>query len=239
MTEAKKLSPRLAQLLSFLKPCRCLADIGSDHGYLICQAVLEGKAASGIAVELSSDPYQRTILSVVEAFLLDEVSVRMGNGLEPLQEGEADAVCIAGMGGKTIAEILMCGRDKLGAVRQLILQPNVDADRVRLCLNGLGFVAQDEALVSDSGFIYQIISAVPGESGSTPSLTDYLLLAYGGHNLDRGGELIAELISRDASHLETVAAQLLLSSYPSAIQKRDDVLARVGELRAYLAKNTR
>lgn len=234
--EGRKLSPRLLSILALLKPCSCLADVGSDHGYLICQAVSEGKAAAGIAVEMNDDPYKQTILAVVEAFLMDEVSVRKGDGLQPLAPDEADAVCIAGMGGKTIADILLGGRDKLGSVRQLVLQPNVDASRVRMALLELGFAVEDETLVRDGGFIYQIISAVPGAEDATAPSMDLFSLEYGAINLGRGGPLLAEVLRRDVMHLEKIAAQLLRSKDSAAADRRSEVLKKVSALRAILAK---
>jgi tRNA (adenine22-N1)-methyltransferase len=236
MTQAKRLSTRLSAVLDLLKPCHCLADIGSDHGYLICEAVLAGKASRGVAVELSQDPYQQTVLAVVEAFLMDEVSVRLGDGLGPLHMGEADALCIAGMGGKTIADILCRGREKLESVKQLVLQPNVDAGKVRSCLKELGFVAEDETLVSDGGFIYQIISAAPKKNATPQIFADRLCLMYGEHNLARGGALMRTLVERDVAHLESVAAQLLRARDGAGVEKRHDVLSQIAQLRSYLAK---
>lgn len=238
MTEARKLSPRLARILDLLKPCRCLADIGSDHGYLICQAVLDGKAARGVAVEMNDDPYQQTILAVVEAFLIEEISVRKGNGLDPVHVGEANAVCIAGMGGKTIAEILTLGSPKLSAVSQLVLQPNLDAHIVRRCLRDLGFVVEDETLVADGAFIYQIISAVPGASGATGCGLDSIYLEYGAVNLLRGDQLLRELLTRDMVHLEKVAAQMSQAKSKHTVQRRHEVLARIAQLQARLANTT-
>ena len=128
------LSPRLRMVLSMFSPCECLADIGSDHGYLITTAVQTGLANRGIAVEINQLPFEQTHKTIRLHALAAVVDVRLGDGLEPLKQGEADALCIAGMGGGTIKGILSNGRNRLKSVTQLVLQPNVDAGELRAFL---------------------------------------------------------------------------------------------------------
>ena len=96
------LSPRLRMALSMLSPCECLADIGSDHGYLITTAVQTGLAKRGIAVEINQLPFEQTHKTIRLHALAAVVDVRLGDGLDPLNKGEADALCIAGIDRKSV-----------------------------------------------------------------------------------------------------------------------------------------
>ena len=223
------LPPRLSQILAFLDPCRCLADIGSDHGYVIAEAIVSGIAKRGVAVEISQAPYEQTQLTVSGLNLNDVIDVRLGDGLDPLQPGQADAVCIAGMGGKNIVSILSSGKDKLTGVNQLVLQPNVDSHMVRRFLKQQEFVIEKESLVEDGDYIYQVIKAVPGVDEQDYSEVHY---TYGKGIIATGGPLFMKLLERDINHWRSVSGQLLNSQNPTARSRRDEVEQKITALRA-------
>ena len=232
----KTLSPRLQQVLDYIEPCHCLGDIGSDHGYVICNAVASGVAKTGIAVEISQLPYEQTIRTVDSMSLSHKIEVISGDGLHPIDDGKIDALCIAGMGGKNIADILCAGAGKLSALRQLVLQPNADAGHVRDCLDLLGFAVRGETLVLDNGFIYQVISAVPRSVGVPQRLRSRVEREYGEHNLVSRSPLMAELLQRDLARLSLVTSQLGRSQRADSLARRIEIQARMDELVAYLAK---
>lgn len=234
----RALSPRLQQVLDYIEPCQCLCDIGSDHGYVICHAVARGVAKTGIAVEISQAPYEQTIRTVDSMGLSHRIDVLLGDGLSPIDDGRIDALCIAGMGGKNIAGILHAGASKLSSLRQLVLQANVDAGNVRDCLDLLGFAVQGETLVSDNGFIYQVISADPRSMGAPQRLRSRLEREYGEHNLVSRNPLMAELLQRDLAHLSLVMRQLGRSQRADSLARRIEVQAHMEELIACLAKLT-
>ena len=214
------LSSRLALALSMLSSCECLADIGSDHGYLIATAVQTGVAKRGVAVEINQLPFEQTQKTVRLHGLNAVVDVRLGDGLKPLQRGEADALCIAGMGGGTIKGILSNGREALESVKQLVLQPNVDAGELRTFLLQNGFIIVDEHLVADGEFIYQVIKAQPGIE-----LREYnhLELEYGRLNLSRRSELLKQTVMRDLNHWEGVLRELNKAKPENVVARRQQI----------------
>jgi len=149
-------SPRLKAVLSFVRG-RCLADIGTDHAFLPIAACLDNVVEKSVACDVSPGPLKIASDNIVGSGLEDRIVTRLGFGLQPLYEGEADCVVISGMGGMNIIEIL--NNAKIFSVKRLILQPQRDIPAVRLAVKDLGFCIIGEAIVEDRGRSYTIIAA--------------------------------------------------------------------------------
>lgn len=160
---AERLSNRLEAVANHIQPGARLADIGSDHAYLPCNAVKNGKVIYAIAGEVAQGPYQSALDQVVSENLEDSIVVRKGDGLEVIEPGEVDCITIAGMGGTLIASILERGKSKLAGVRRLVLQPNVGSFGVRSWLIDNGWELMTEEILKEDGKIYEILVAENGD----------------------------------------------------------------------------
>jgi tRNA (adenine22-N1)-methyltransferase len=73
-----------------------------------------------------------------------DIDCRLGDGLGPLENGEVDAVVIAGMGGETIIGIMEADPAKTASFAKYILQPRTKAAELRSWLAGrYEIVAED------------------------------------------------------------------------------------------------
>lgn len=130
---------RLGDLVALVEESgyRKVADIGTDHGLLAVGLGLSGYDTVGVDLsEQALDKGGRKLLRDVtdyrqkrkESDILP-VEFRCGDGLEALHPGEADVVCIAGVGVHTVMDIL--GKRGRGKEQNLLL--NV-IDSQQLCV---------------------------------------------------------------------------------------------------------
>ena len=158
-----KLGDRLQALADFVPQGSRVADIGTDHGYLAVELVKSGKAKFVVASDKNAGPYEAAVRTVRENGLTDErISVRLGDGLKSLKPGEVDTVCIAGMGGTLMVEILEGSPEVVEKLETLVLQPQSAAADLRRWLYRKRWYIEDESLALDDSRIYEIIKAKRG-----------------------------------------------------------------------------
>lgn len=158
-----KLSERLAALAAWVPEGARFADIGTDHALLPVFLAETGKVKSVVAGDVNKGPVEAARRQVAAAGLEGVVSVRQGDGLNVLRPGEADTVCIAGMGGSLMVRLLDQAGEGLDGVRTLILSPHVAEDQVRHWLEDHAFVLEGERLIEEDGEIYTLLRAVRAE----------------------------------------------------------------------------
>jgi len=145
--------------------CGVAADIGTDHGYVAEMLLRDNICEKVIATDLNEGPLNRAIEYLTSADLESRCDFRLGSGLTVLNENEADARIIAGMGGELIADIIETSKNIALRSSQLILQPMTTADRLRRYLYENGFRIIDENIVKELHHYYFIIKAVSGNAG--------------------------------------------------------------------------
>ena len=153
---------RLEGIKSMVDPCQTAADIGTDHGYVAEMLLKEGICKQIIATDLNEGPLNRAIEHLTKSNLHDKCNFRLGCGLRVLNEGEADAIIIAGMGGDLISDIIHTSKDIALKAKQLILQPMTAVNTLRKYLYENGFEIIDESIVKEYHHFYFIIKAKKG-----------------------------------------------------------------------------
>ena len=112
--------------------------------------------------------------SIVNKFKIINIDTRLGDGLSPIKEGEADTIIIAGMGGDVISHIISdCSFIKNPDIT-LLLQPMTSAEVLRSFLFENCFEIVSETPVTDQGKVYTVISArYSGKANTYPAGAEY------------------------------------------------------------------
>ena len=223
-----KLSNRLQAVARQIPAGLRVADVGTDHGYLPVYLVVNDIAPKVIASDRGKRPLDsaRQLISLLS--LENQIDVRLGDGLSVLQPDEAAVICLAGMGGVAIKEIISAGLPLAQAAKRLVLQPqrNVPAVRRFLVANGFKIVAED--LAEDDGFYYEIIAVEPGLMELTEQEADFgPLLLRDGHPLFKDF-----LILKETDLTQLLAAMADNNSKDSLQRKKqlEEEISRIGKL---------
>lgn len=225
MAAKPELGARLQAIASLVPDgCRCLADIGTDHGYIPVSLLTGGKIRRSVASDIGRLPLDHARRTAeLAGVAADALDFRLGDGLSVLSPGEADVIVIAGMGGDAIAAILEAApwsRD--GPL--LLLQPMSKAEILRRWLPANGYQVLAERLVQDKGVLYPILTVRGGEM---PAVTESQ--SWGGLLLEADplwGPYLTDRILR----LRRAAAGLAKARDPAAAQKREKLLRVIGDL---------
>ena len=215
MPKQLELTPRLRLLASWVPPGAVLADVGTDHAYLPVWLVLHGTVSGAIASDLRTGPLERAKNTGRTYGVTERVSFRLGGGLEPVRPEECSTVCIAGMGGETIAHILEDAPWTADGSHTLLLQPMTKAEELRQFLARNGYRICREALVRDRGTIYPVMEVIGGRMSLT------LGQQWGGAQLTHdplGDRYLIEKIIR----LQGAVVGLRHSANPADAQKAED-----------------
>lgn len=145
-----KLTLRLQAIEDFL-PEGILADIGCDHAYLACDAVIKRKVSKAYACDVKEGPYQAACHTIRENNLEGKVIPVLSNGLDKVPS-DANICVVAGMGVETMKMIL--STDKIKQFHTLILQPNSDADELRRWAYSNQLNLVDESIVCEGHYYF-------------------------------------------------------------------------------------
>lgn len=218
------LSKRLEKVSEFVQEGSVLADIGSDHAYLPVHLVKQGKCPQAIAGELNQGPLASAKEQINKYNLSNQITAKLGNGLTVLDGESVDSVVIAGMGGPLIASILEDGKKYLPNVEQLVLQPNVAADHIRLWLMNNHWSLSDEAIVEEDDHVYEVLVAHPGNPKEYYGLEIEKELLMGPHLLKEKNAAFQKKWYREWKQLEKVNNQLQRASDQEKLsQKKQEI----------------
>lgn len=155
------LSKRLKAIADMVKPCNVVADVGCDHGFLSIYLIENNIAGRVLATDINSGPLERAEEHIRENRMENRIETIQCDGLSGVSH--ADAIVIAGMGGRLMIRILTEGRDVAANAEQLILEPQSELEFFRTSLCEMGYRIDAEDFVFEEGKYYPIIHAVRGE----------------------------------------------------------------------------
>ena len=154
-----KLDARLSAVASLVRVGSKVADIGTDHAYLLTYLIEKGICPEGIAADLRKGPLENARQTVIDAGLFDKVELILSDGLENIKENSCDDIVLAGMGGNLIAEILSKAQWIKNENINIVAQPMTHAEVLRQFFLDSGFEITKEKTATDGRRLYCIMSA--------------------------------------------------------------------------------
>ena len=160
------LDSRLALAASLYEPCDTGADIGTDHGLLPCRLLRDNICRRMVLTDISPKALAHARAQVEKQGLTDRVEFRCADGLEGLT-APVGCLSITGMGGKTVAEMLIRGRDRLGDA-VLVLSCHTEQEAARRAVAEIGWHLAREEVCLSGGRYYLLWRAEKGQQALSP-----------------------------------------------------------------------
>lgn len=160
------LTDRMQAIADLIENDETVADIGTDHGYIPIWLLLNKKCAGVILADVNEGPLERAAANAKRYLGHDtKLDMRLGSGIEVLDEGEVDTVIIAGMGGILMRDILAFDIKKTLSLKKLILQPRNNSAELRGWMAALlpEFTIINELVVKEGKKFSEILCAVRNE----------------------------------------------------------------------------
>lgn len=190
-----KLAKRLQTISSFVSPDAVLVDIGCDHGWLGIYLLENKKVKYVYASDVARGPLDNVRRNIDKYQINKRMEAVLSDGLNGFKDITFTDIVIAGMGGSLIIDILDQNLDLLQD-KNLVLQPNINAEGLRRYLLAHGFRITDETVVSENDISYYIINAQKKNEGTNDNYHP-IELAYGRHNLINNNPLAIEMMKDD------------------------------------------
>jgi len=218
MTNKINVSKRLETVAHMVTDGVRLADVGTDHGFVPILLIQENKIKSALAMDLRKGPLERADLHIRELGLGDRIKTRLSDGMKALKKDEADAVVVAGMGGGLIIRILSDVDPVELGIKEMVLGPQSDIDKVREYLDEKGYVIDKEDMVFEEGKYYQILHVLtePGVENKFEEadmvceevMDKRLEYLYGRHLLSEKNETMMQFLNYEKEGLNKIYAGL-------------------------------
>jgi dinuclear metal center YbgI/SA1388 family protein len=154
-----RLPERLRAISELIPEGAFVADIGTDHGILPVYLAQSGRTRHIIASDIGAGPLSSARRTAEKHGVGDMIRFVAAPGLEGVGETEADTIVISGMGGETIAGILMGAPWTKHRGVRLILQPQTKIGVLYDFLRENGYHIINAGPARDRGRRYTIILA--------------------------------------------------------------------------------
>jgi len=152
---------RLLQIASLITKDDNVVDIGCDHGYLAIYLKKKKKCTIVIASDVNENALNVARKNIAKEELSEEITCICSNGLENIPMEQINTIVIAGLGTRTILNIL--NHPKIEKVKRIIIQSNNEYEFLRRNMNKKGYQIINEIYLEEKGHDYFIIEYQEGQ----------------------------------------------------------------------------
>lgn len=200
MHKHTKLSARLEEIIQLVPTCERVVDVGTDHALVPIALVSRDVAQRGIGIDKSSLPLGQAKVNRHNAGVSDRLQLICASGLDVEDLQDTDVVIMAGMGGRTMLEVLQKSVWK-GC---LVVQPNRDLPEVRRWLSGHGWYSDVETIVRDGKQFFWTSRWHRGRRGQE---VDPLTVEFGNGAQQQSRAVFTEWFQQEYNRLNNLPGQ--------------------------------
>ena len=228
-----QLSQRLSSVASMVTAGNCLADVGTDHGYVPIYLYERKIIPHAIAMDVNKGPLERAALHIAESGMKEAIETRLSDGLTALKPGEADSVVVAGMGGPLIIRILSAHPEITESLKELILQPQSEISEVRIWLYEQGYEIVEEHMIFEDGKYYPMFKAVKNPEAEKLTNLEY---KYGKISVLGEPEVLRAYLVREIANKQTILQKLSEETTEKSKGRAVEIKALLAELEEMLSE---
>ena len=228
-----QLSQRLSSVASMVTAGNCLADVGTDHGYVPIYLYERKIIPHAIAMDVNKGPLERAALHIAESGMKEAIETRLSDGLTALKPGEADSVVVAGMGGPLIIRILSAHPEITESLKELILQPQSEISEVRIWLYEQGYEIVEEHMVFEDGKYYPMFKAVKNPEAEKLTNLEY---KYGKISVLGEPEVLRAYLVREIANKQNILQKLSEETTEKSKGRAVEIKALLAELEEMLSE---
>lgn len=228
-----QLSQRLSSVASMVTAGNCLADVGTDHGYVPIYLYERNIIPHAIAMDVNKGPLERATLHIAESGMKEAIETRLSDGLAALKPGEADSVVIAGMGGPLIIRILSAYPETTESLKELILQPQSEIPEVRIWLYENGYEIVEEHMVFEDGKYYPMFKAVKNPQAEKLSDLEY---KFGKLSVLGEKDVLKAYLVREVANKQNILNKLMEENSEKSKGRAEEMKALLAELEEMLSE---
>ena len=226
-----QLSQRLSSVASMVTAGNCLADVGTDHGYVPIYLYERNIIPHAIAMDVNKGPLERATLHIAESGMKEAIETRLSDGLAALKPGEADSVVIAGMGGPLIIRILSAYPETTESLKELILQPQSEIPEVRIWLYENGYEIVEEHMVFEDGKYYPMFKAVKNPQAEKLSDLEY---KFGKLSVLGEKDVLKAYLVREVANKQNILNKLMEENSEKSKGRAEEMKELLAELEEML-----
>lgn len=230
-----QLSERLTKVASMVTAGNCLADVGTDHGYVPIYLYEKKIIPRAIAMDIGKGPLERAKLHIEESGLSEVIETRLSDGLAALKAREVQSIIIAGMGGPLMVRILSACPEVIASVEELILQPQSEVFKVREWLYNADYEITEEHMVFEDGKYYPMFRAVKNPGCRKLGPLEY---RFGRLEVLREPEVLENFLKKEIRAKQEILQKLMQMSPKKGQERAEEVQQMLWEYETTLAHIT-
>ena len=199
-----ELSKRLQAVADLVSEGLVVADVGTDHGYIPIYLIETKKSPKAFAMDVNKGPLLRAKEHIAEHGLETRIETRLSDGVRALKKDECDCVVVAGMGGALTIKIMEEGKDIFRNLKEFVLQPQSELQKVRAYLCENAYFIVEENMVLDDGKFYPMFRVINGQSEEY----DAIELCYGKLLLEQKNAVLKTFLEKEKAVKELILSNL-------------------------------